>query len=186
MYIYHISTEKNLVKIKDNKFCAPQYFPRNFNLMHEKLKAMHETLPKGNALYRFCFYEDFNTTKKSLASDFSKWKSYIFRFKKQQFHDLGFNWQWDEGFDEGEAHLFWIEEDKTDNPWSNSGVPFNDIEVFDQGKWVTLDLFFSQLLTKLHLAPKQESESIEPKKIEINSEKGFFKKLANTLFKRDK
>jgi len=186
MHIYHISTERNLVKIKNNKFCAPLYLPHGFNSMHIELKRMHEKLSEERALYRFCFYDDLNKTKESFESDFSQWKSYIFRFKHQEILDLGFNWQWDEGFNEGEAHLFWIEENKTDNSWSELGIPFNETEVFEQGKWVTLDLFFPKLLERLHLVPKQSHDLPEPENIKINTKQSFIEKLANKLFKRDK
>lgn len=150
--------------------------------MHKKLKRMHELLPEGKALYRFCYYNDFNKTKQSFDSDFSQSKSYIFRFQKQQIHDLGFKWQWDEGFNEGDAHLFWIKEDKTERPWSNSGIPFKDIEVLVQQNWTRLDKFFPQLLIDLGLAPPPQIKMPESGSIINSSKQGIMQKLAKKLF----
>lgn len=184
MYIYHISTEKNLIKIKNGTFCAPLYFPENHNLIHKKLKRAHENLSDRRALYRFCFYSDFNKTNQSFDSDFSHWKSYILRFREKQLHDLGFKWQWDEGFNKGEAHLFWVEEDKTKQPWSKLGIPFKDIEVLVQQTWLPLNKFFPKLLMDLGL-DKEPQPEVELEASIDSPEQGIMKKLANKLLKRD-
>ncbi|MCG7813038.1 hypothetical protein MI353_09735 [Alteromonas sp. MCA-1] len=152
--------------------------------MHKQLRVMHESLPEGSALYRFCFYDTLNKAKLSMQSDFESWESYILRFKKEQIHELGFNWQWDEGFKQGEAHLFWINEDETKTRWSDTGVPFEDVEVLDQGEWVSLDLFFPQLLQRLNPPLIIENEGAEQENAEEKYELGFFRILVRKLFKR--
>lgn len=150
MYLYHISKENRLVEIENNKFRAPYYLPEGYNRIHRDLVRRHNELLDGRALYRICFYCDFETAQKSLVMDFSHATSYILRFKKQAIHDLNLNWQWDEGFNEGEALLFWVEEESKKNPWSDLCVFFNDIEIFINKEWINLENFFPRLLSKVH------------------------------------
>ncbi|WP_298775149.1 hypothetical protein [uncultured Shewanella sp.] len=178
MHVYHVTTEKQLDKFIGNKFCAPLYTPEYTNLMHKNLHAMHDKLMDGRSLFRFCFFETFEKAQKSYERDSMFWKSKILRFKKIHFSEIGFNWQWDEGFNEGEAHLFWIEENHSDNRYSQAGILFQDIDIMINEKWISLLEYFPELRDKESTAKILYSNKGDSKSLDLKGE-GWWRKLVN-------
>jgi hypothetical protein len=68
------------------------------------------------------------------------------RCRKADFPAAGFTDSWDDGFNLGVAHLFWVEESlaEENNTLSTASVPFERFEALVDQKWIPL---------ATHLAP---------------------------------
>ncbi|RPA35259.1 hypothetical protein [Shewanella frigidimarina] len=179
MYIYHVSIDKRLHKIQNNKFCALEYHPIKEQEMHKKLHKLYDSLrakKSSDSIFRFCFYDTYAIAIKALNTDFMNWDCHILRFKKNDFTNKGFNWQWDEGFNVGDAHLYWVKESPNNHGYSELGIDFSQIDIMVSNQWISLASYFTSITV------------IPPVKISNNPniKKNYFAKMANKLLKRTK
>ncbi|MCC9659208.1 hypothetical protein LPA49_01420 [Pseudoalteromonas sp. MB41] len=183
MYIYHVSIDKRLHKIRGNKFRALEYHPVYEQKMHKELHKLYDVLKEqksSDSIFRFCFYDTHRKAIYSLNNDFKRKPSHILRFKKSDIDNKGFNWQWDEGFNVGEAHLYWVKEKPNSNGYSELGIDFSLIDIEINGQWLPLTNYIDSIRKTI---PNRETiQTLSKKESKVSS----LSKMVNKLFKRDK
>ena len=183
MYIYHVSIDKRLHKIQSNKFRALEYHPVYEQKMHKKLHGLYDALKaqkSSDSIFRFCFYDTHGKAIHSLNHDFKGKPSHILRFKKSDIDNKGFNWQWDEGFNVGEAHLYWIQEKPNNYGYSELGIDFSEIDIEINGQWVPLTNYIDSI--KKITPNRASTQTLNNTELNVS----WLAKMANKLFKRDK
>lgn len=136
-YVYRVDTQTGLEKIQDNHFRARRSGTSD-SFHHELLKRLHSTLPRTDGLFRVCFYVSQVRAEQSSSYDPSHFgKSYVLRCPKESVLSCGFTESWDDGFKEGDAYLFWIQETLSHRNarFSSAGVDFDLFEICKQGQW---------------------------------------------------
>lgn len=109
-YIYRIDPVNLFEKITDGVFRAKRYMRGGYP--HRFLLAQLDSIPPNHAVYRICFYSNISITERSLNFDFASLKPcLVHKICDQHLVDAGFNQAWDDGFNEGEAPMFWIVEE---------------------------------------------------------------------------
>ena len=147
-YIYRVDTQSGLEKIEDNHFRAKRWRADDrYAYPHKLLAQLHSTLLETEGIFRICFYTSFDKAEHSKNYDFSHFgESFILRCPKTSLASAGFSESWDDGFNEGDAYLFWIKEVLSANntKFSSAGVEFPVFEILKQGEWQPLKNYFPE------------------------------------------
>jgi hypothetical protein len=148
-YVYRVDTQDGLRKIRDNHFRARRWLANNSrSFPHQLLKKLYSELSTTEGLYRICFYTSYTRAEQSLNDDFSYFgPSHILRCPKRYILSIGFSESWDDGFKEGDAYLFWIQEQLlVENvEFSFAGIPFNEFEIWNEGQWCALEDYYYKI-----------------------------------------
>jgi hypothetical protein len=146
-YVYRVDAQTSLEKIRDSCFRARRWSANDsYSFPHALLKHLHSSLPATDGLYRICFYTSHTRAEESLSYDFSYFgASHILRCPKAAVLSLGFTDSWDDGFKEGDAYLFWIQEhlNDTNANFSSAGIAFDQLEIWKQEQWSQLQDHYS-------------------------------------------
>jgi len=150
-YVYRVDTETGLKKIHDRHFRARRWMGNDsYSFPHVVLKQLNVTLPASDGLYRICFYTSLARAKQSLNDDFSYLGlSRILRCPKNLVLSRGFFESWDDGFKEGDAYLFWIQEALSgeNSNFSSTGIPFEHFEILNQERWHPLLEYYREMVS---------------------------------------
>lgn len=150
-YVYRVETLTGLENIRDNHFRAKRWiFGESGSFPHELLKQLTLTLPATDGIFRICFYTSHGRAEESKGYDFSYFgESFILRCPKASVMNLGFSESYDDGFKEGDAYLFWIQENiLTGNKvFSSVGIALHLFEIWKQGQWHALHDHYREMLS---------------------------------------
>jgi len=140
-YIYRIDTQTGLQKISGLTFRARRWVPESPGTFpHQVLQKARSNIPQNHALYRICFYSSLERARQSLKDDFGYLGvSHILRSTKDKVLEAGFQESWDDGFNLGDAYLFWIAEDSDSTQrFSSAGISIEDFEIYKDQRWDSL------------------------------------------------
>lgn len=145
-YVYRIDTELGLKKIQDDHFRARRWLCES-SYPHKLLREQQSTLPASAGLYLICFFSSHARAEHSLGNFSYLGPRYILRCPKKSVLNVGFSESWDDGFNEGDAYLFWRQETVTNgnNNFSSVGIPLDLFEILNQGKWQPLCTFLGEI-----------------------------------------
>jgi hypothetical protein len=149
-YIYRVDTAKSLLAIRDRCFRARRWTDEQHSFPHQHLKQLAKSLSPTQRLFRICFFTSLSKAKKSREDDF-KWfgNSHLLRCKKSMVISAGFTESWDDGFEIGDAYLFWSIEEVIEEltEFSSRSVGFDAFDVLQGESWFPLtDPFNSNAL----------------------------------------
>ncbi|MEQ7415870.1 hypothetical protein ABQF04_09760 [Xanthomonas campestris pv. campestris] len=141
-FLYRVDRLKHLRNVRD-KFFRARSWPNGVDYPHKALKAAQQSVPEGLGIFRVCFWQKFDSAKKSLEIDYRHWNDgVITRIPREDMTGLGFIETWDDGFSEGEAYLFWRYATglPNDPSLSTSGISTDRIEAYKDGAWLPFEL----------------------------------------------
>ncbi|WKC36738.1 hypothetical protein QYM18_20115 [Ectopseudomonas chengduensis] len=146
-YIYRLDYTAKLKTFPDRCHRAPRWIGDMYSYPHKLLRSRLDQLNNSQAIYRICFF----TTQAKAEEVRLSYKdggktTTLARCRKADLPAAGFTDSWDDGFNLGVAHLFWIEESlgEENNTLSTASVPFERFEALVDQKWIPL---------ATHLAP---------------------------------
>jgi len=147
-YIYRLDYTENLKTLPDRRHRAPRWIGDTYSYPHKLLRSRLDQLNYFQAIYRICFFTtQAKAEKVRLTYKDGGKTTTLARCLKSALPVAGFTHSWDDGFDLGVAHLFWIEETLTTEnaALSSASVPFESFEALVDQQWIPL---------ATHLAPK--------------------------------
>jgi len=130
MKVFRVDPQEKWDEIVDHRFRAVRYKLGGYP--HRLLMQIMQEMPHGSGLFRMCFYSSIELAQRSLQTDFSCFDDCKIRsVSKQIIVDSGFAESWDDGFDEGQAFLFWRIETLTahNHNLSSSGINLNQFTI---------------------------------------------------------
>ena len=130
MQIFRVDPQKQWDAIDDKRFRAVRY--KSSGYPHRLLIQIMKEIPPGSGLFRMCFYSNIELAQQSLKNDFACFAGCKIRsVSKRIILNAGFNKSWDDGFDKGQAFLFWrIERLGAHNQhFSNAGIDLNHFTI---------------------------------------------------------
>jgi hypothetical protein len=160
-HIYRVDRINALRRIDDGHFRAKKWPNGQHDYPHRVLKAATAGCPPGQSVFRICFWPTLQRAETSLSSDFSHWgDGVISRLSKSELQVQGFAETWDDGFNEGEAYLFWKYDSPTEisGSLSASGIPVGQVEILKNGQWLPFKSHTDQSPAKNSPEPAEASE----------------------------
>jgi hypothetical protein len=154
-YVYRLDYTEKLKTFPDRCHRAPRWNGDTYSYPHKLLRIRLDELNHSQAIYRICF---FTTQAKAeqvrLTYKDSGRTTTLARCRKTDLPAAGFTDSWDDGFDPGVAHLFWVEESLADEniALSTALIPFERFEAFVDQQWIPLTT---------HLAPAPKAVPLE-------------------------
>jgi len=141
--IYHITTEENLLRIRDGLFRARRW---NENCPHAALRAAVEISPHPISVFRMCFWRDEEQAFRLMRNTFDTTPAYMLRYDGDidEIVSLGFQDSWDDMFPDGEVYLFWLSEPRTTACFSRVGIPLEQFSVHSGDQWHPLPAFLKE------------------------------------------
>lgn len=154
-YIYRLDETSKLKAFPDGCHRAPRW-PQGYPVYpHALLKSQLSLLDSNQGIYRICFFV-------TLAKAVSTRLSYVnngqtttlARCRKADVLAAGFTDSWDDGFEPGVAHLFWIDEYLTEGnkTVSAASIPFDRFEALVDGAWVPLPMYLDPVIQPVQSA----------------------------------
>lgn len=173
-YVYRVDENFGLQSIPDGCHRAPRW-PKGSNpFPHKLLKDRLSSLPSTHGIYRICFFVTLAKAEATRLSYKNKGATTtLARCRKADVLAAGFTDSWDDGFHEGVAHLYWIEEQASslNDCLSEACIPFDRFEALVNGNWVPLPT---------HLAPVKPQ--IQPSaEMSPPPKRGLGLRLASTI-----
>lgn len=137
-YLFRVDRKAHLRNIRDGFFRAARWRGAG-DFPHKELVSAATSAPEGIGIYRVCFYSSHERAVKSLETDYRFWNDgVITRVRHEDVLDLGFHQTWDDGFEKGDAYLFWQYGRGGNNPdWSEAGIPLTLLQVHEEGSWMS-------------------------------------------------
>lgn len=159
-YIYRLDYTEKLKTFPDRCHRAPRWYGGENSFPHELLTRRLSQLNSSQAIYRICFFSTQAKAEEArLTYRDEGTTTTLARCRKSDLLTVGFTDSWDDGFNPGVAHLFWIEEDLADEncALSTAAIPFERFEALIDGHWMPL---------ASHLAPapnpvRRQAEHVE-------------------------
>jgi hypothetical protein len=146
-YIYRLDYTSKLKAFPDGCHRAPRWHGGPKSFPHRLLRSQLAQLSSSQAIYRICFFSTLVKAQQTRLTYEEHGKTTtLARCRKTDVLAAGFTDSWDDGFAPGDAHLFWIVENVTDDNCSLSvaSIPFERFEALVDGRWKPL---------AAHLAP---------------------------------
>lgn len=171
-YIYRIDTASNFSLIKDNTFRARRWF-LNESFPHNLLKEEYSKMSPNQGIYRICFFTCESHAALSLNYDFTgiHGDKIFLRCQKSAVINAGFEESWDDGFQSGDAYLFWIKElvEKNNERFSIACIPLSAFEVFDDGGWIEFEKYNKKISFEISEARNPQIQNIFNNRTNIKS-----------------
>lgn len=140
-FLYRVDRLKHLRNVQD-KFFRARFWPNGNDYPHKALHTAQQSIPAGLRIFRICFWSSFDRAEKSLQIDYRHWSDgVITRVPLEDVRNLGFTETWDDGFNEGEAYLFWQYGASLfkDTTLSTSGISTECIQAYKDGAWTSFE-----------------------------------------------
>lgn len=120
---YRIDPVAKLNEIRDGVFRAVRF--KRGGYPHRFLLSKIDECGSDYGVYRICFYSNMDYTRYSLETDFrSQGPSIVQSVCIDDVLVAGFNQSWDDGFNAGQAYMFWVVErlDGLNEKFSRAGI----------------------------------------------------------------
>jgi hypothetical protein len=152
-YYYRVDAEKKINLIKDGVLRACYWHPGRFP--HKNLAQISRKNP-NQRVYRVCFYET-ETFARNRLREFSSdihinsgsGVQMLTRWPRNAPSSQGFTYSQDDGFNPGEASLYWVLE-KSSGELSSIGIALNLVEVWDDAQKLWVPLFENYPFLRLY------------------------------------
>ncbi|MEO4013815.1 hypothetical protein [Pseudomonas rossensis] len=160
-YLYRLDYKTALIAIPDACHRARRWHGGPKSFPHKLLKAKLTKLSPAQAIYRICFFSTLakaQQTRQEYRDNGAD--TTLGRCRKSEVLTAGFAESWDDGFAPGDAYLFWIEEDLSDenHEFSQAAIPFDRFDAFIDGDWVpmTAHIALPSPVALQHLEPTRD------------------------------
>lgn len=139
-FVYRVDTAANLDLIRDESFRARRWIAAPNKYPHKALLAATIEHPQSR-VFRICFFSSLERALVCQANDFAPLggRSIVSRCEKAAISEAEFNESWDDGFNQGEAFLFWRVEDPDPSnvEFSQAFLPMAAFQTYNNGNWTS-------------------------------------------------